>query len=300
METDEKVSAKPKIVRPKPLTVVPQAATQVQEKTDDDGYNYLLEDEPLGIKKPRAPRAPREKKVVTEMDYIQKKILEQPLTVESWVAARIQFPKIFKFTEDGDLDVPAIKAADTRKIIRFEKYIPATSKYTEDFLSRRLQGALEPEKKYTVAKRNLQQLVANYNPNSGEVSLDDILDANDAVKEAECEINSAVKMPRNFTVIEDVKQNELNFDWYDRLKFAEPVLSAEYTTFPVEAFWMPEGKQEVEPSPEVLPTKIDLGDYEDEENDETNVENNQQGGKTNRIVTNQVRGIIGARARMGL
>jgi hypothetical protein len=232
------------------------------------------------------------------MDYVFKKIKEQPLTVEDWVKARIQFPKIFKFTEEGDLDVPPIQPADSRKIIRFEKYIPATVKYTQDFLKMRVEKALEPEKKYTVAKRNLQQLIANFDPNSGEVSVDDILDANDAVKEAECEINAAVKMPRNFIITDEgIKQKELNFDWYDKLKVAESVLSAEYTSFPVDAFWMPEGKQEVEPSPTVLPTKIDLD--EEEENEEENEElNNQQGGRTNRIVTNQVRGIIGARARM--
>jgi hypothetical protein len=296
METGAPPSTRPKITKPKPLTVLPAPLPPQQEKIQyEEG---IPENEPLGQKAPktvRAPRGPREKKVVSEMDYLEKKIKEQPLTVEDWVKARIQFPKIFKFTEEGDLDVPPIKPSDTRKIIRFEKYIPATSKYTMDFLNIRRNGAIKPEEEYTIAKRKLQQLVASFDPNSGDITVDDILDANEEVKVAECAVSAAVKMPRNIVMIDEIQQSMLNFNWYDRAKNPEIVLSAEYTMFPVQAFWMPQGEQVVEPQPNVLPTKINLD--EEEENDE-DAEINQQGGRTNRIVTNQVRGIIGARARM--
>ena len=287
METGAQPTARPKITRPKPLEQLPPALPVPTEEQIDEAPN----NEPLGIKKSRAPKS---KKVVTEMDVLQKKIREQPLTVEDWVKARIQFPKIFKFTEEGDLDVPPVQPSDTRKIIRFEKYIPATSKFTDDILNTRRAEAIKPEEEYTIAKRKLQQLVANFDPNAGEITVDDILDANEEVRTAECAVSSKVKMPRNFVVYHGEKQNMLNFDWHDRTTSAEVVVSAEYTSFPVQAFWMPQGEQLVEQTPTVLPTKINL---DEEENDEYET-NTQQGGKTNRIVTNQVRGMIGARARM--
>jgi hypothetical protein len=299
METVKVTTEKPKISRPKPLSVIPQQPPPTQENINKEPDNILQENEPLGIKTKPA----RGKKPITEMEYMQSKMKQQPLTIEDWVKARIQFPKFFKFTEEGDLEVPAIRPSDTKKIIRFEKYIPATDEYINNFLKNRQNAIIEPEKEYTIAKRRLQELVMMFDPNSDDITIDDILDANEEVKEKECILNELVKMPRNINVSFNLlKEGDLNFDIYAKKTVAEPVVQAEYTSFPIEAFWMPQGEQLVENDNTVLPTKISLDDESDNNNynnDYNNNDNNQSGGKTNRIVTDRIRGIIGARARAG-
>jgi hypothetical protein len=208
------------------------------------------------VQQKAAPKPKTIKKTASKMKGIKK----QPTTVSEWIYAKSKYPESFGYTADGDLEVDPVLPSDRKQIITLEKYLPASkSQITEYYQKRYGEDIQTAESDYTVAKRDLQQLILEYK--TGQKTVLDVLGANQRVQDAECALNAKTKLPRYFYRTEGLMERELTFKIHDIKKFANPVSGADYNSFPIESFWT-SAKSEAEvsevpeiPAPEQAPPK---------------------------------------------
>ena len=186
-----------------------------------------------------------------------------PTTPEDWAEYKLSYVKEFGVNEAGDLTVPNGTGGVDRVIVLPNRN-PATREEIKTYYNTRAEQLKEPEEEFAKAKRTLHDVMAGYH--AGTHTKRDVIDANHAVHKADCILNTIAKGNRIVNTEYDEQQNLLNFDWYNRKKFAGPISIAEYSIFPWSIFW----KDGPERTPEQLqtqpvPTQADL--------------NRQEGGK---------------------
>jgi hypothetical protein len=118
--------------------------------------------------------------------------------------------------------------------------VPASKEYVRTFFTKRLEALKEPEEIYTSAKRHLHEVIQSYR--SGQATVSDVLSANQDVHDAECRLSDTAKFPRySVELTGSLVESDLTFERYESRPIAERVYSVEYTVFPWQAFWMPQG-----------------------------------------------------------
>lgn len=241
--------------------------------------NYLLGKEPeFKNTRPEKPatraKTTREKKTRRKKE---KPLPKKPTDLESWLEAKVEHPKFFKVDKDGDLVVPPYNAGESEIVIEITPKAPATPEHIKSFFEQRTKSLKEAEEAFATAKRQLKDIYVAYKRE--QATLDEVLEANHAAATAEAALNSLVKYPRAFRDLKGLVANDLNFDWYRRMKIPVQVGTMESSVFPWKAFWT------------TAPEAIDLEDIYEEVEDE-NEAALKGGAKPKRNLTAQQRAII--------
>lgn len=218
----------------------------------------------------KTARKPRQKK--------QEPLPKKPTTVEEWLVAKVKAPNRFTTDKNGDLVVPPYKEGESEVIIVHREKVPATADHIRRYFADRNERLKEPEAEFAAAKRNLQEVHVAYK--RGEVSVDDVLQANQAAAVAQAKVNSIVEGSRTFKKLEELLENDLSFDWYRRNKIAVEVGTMETTRFPWQTFWTS--------APDVIEVDEEEYNFEDE-NEEARMSG---GAKPKKELTAQQRAII--------
>lgn len=163
-----------------------------------------------------------------------------PTTKEEWLRQKVSAPTTLRMSEEGDL-VTSMEPAAT--VIPLQSEVLAEGEgelgihYIHMKLQERSEKRIQAEKIYIEARRNLIDVLQSYKNNTS--SIDNVIEANKEVHNAECKLNQIRKGIREVVKIEGMKGFELHEDTpYDVTKIPEPVLAGRYTTFPLNYFWM--------------------------------------------------------------
>lgn len=166
-----------------------------------------------------------------------KGVKKQPTTVSEWLDAKLVQPSLFTIDKEGYLVSPPIQPGDSEKRIFLEpSQIPATKDYTLEYFEKKKEALKSLEENYTAAKRHLQEVMIAYK--AKQLSISDVLGANQDVHTAECALNEIAKFPRYTNIRENVMLRDLTLKRSDELPITTTVTETTYTLFPWEAFWM--------------------------------------------------------------
>ena len=214
---------------------------------------------------------------------------KQPTTVNEWLLAKKKLPKLFTFTEEGDLVSPPIVGSDRGDItIYLPPQISSTVEEQKEILRNRVAEIAEPEEVYAQAKRRLREVVEAYR--SDQVSAHDVIEANNDVHQAECILNAKMKGSRFIQEKSNMMERELSFNVYDTMTNPQPVFICEYTLLPWKMFWKqaPTGPQQT--------VVVDSANETNSENSESNASaNDAQASRTGAIIAQRKRAMNSVR-----
>jgi hypothetical protein len=173
-------------------------------------------------------------------------ILQQPKTIEEWIAAKKKNPNKFGYTPEGDLVLSPVRQGEDEKVLVIPKYVPASTGQIQEFFKKRAQEITEPQEQFALAKQGLRKVVEAYK--NGQMTALDVKNANQQTKDADALLNSKYRYPLYYTMNDSMLEYDLTFTDFNRIagsKFADPVFQAGSTPFPFEAFWVPASQAEV-------------------------------------------------------
>jgi len=187
-----------------------------------------------------------------------KGIKKQPTTVSEWLDAKLVQPSLFTIDKEGYLVSPPIQPGDSEKRIFLEpSQIPATKEYILQYFEKKKEALKSLEENYTAAKRHLQEVMIAYK--AKQLSISDVLGANQDVHTAECALNEVAKFPRYTTNIRDnLMLRDLTLKHSDQMPITTIVTETTYTLFPWEAFWMTPNEKILEEQQETEKKMIPL------------------------------------------
>jgi nucleoside diphosphate kinase len=197
----------------------------------------------LKIKKIPVQEKDDEKEEKIKKRIIRMFVKKQPTTLEEWTKARSmsRLQELFGYTEEGDLEVGKVLESDQKKIIVLPKYKEATSDYIHEKIKEKNEAIKKAEDDYTKAKRNLQNVMADYLASEkSDVDISEVLRANQEVKDMESALNTVAKYPRTmkYQFNRKLKESDLTFDSHDKRPVASEVRMVEYTYFSPEDLFM--------------------------------------------------------------
>jgi len=172
---------------------------------------------------------------------------KEPQTIDEWFIQKLKFPNKYNVNPDGDLTMPS------GKVFELNPQVPANTEYIKQQLSKRNEGRKEAEIAYTVAKRELLELIQGYNSSSKTTTdASIIMIANQKVFDAESILNSYSKEPRVMNKILGLREKDLHIEeHYNASKIPDTVSVCLYGTYPWSYFWMNNQEQIPEPEPEL-------------------------------------------------
>jgi hypothetical protein len=152
-------------------------------------------------------------------------------SVDDWARFRQRNIK-YTFTPAGDLVGP------DQTVVEMIPKVKARPDVIQQRLEERKAIIAEAEAKFTKARRDLFQVIAQHRADPIGTTSNDVILANQAVHDADCALALVAKYPRYIQrdgvyIFRDLHLN----DFYNVRKFPDPVLEIEYTTFPVNLFW---------------------------------------------------------------
>lgn len=152
-------------------------------------------------------------------------------SVDDWAKYRQRNAK-YGFTPTGDLVGP------DQTVVEMISKVEAKPEVIQSRLEERKAKIAEAEAKFTQARRDLYQVIAQHRADPVGTTTSDVISANQAVHDADCALALVAKYPRYIQkdgeyIFRDVQLN----DFYNVRKFPDPVLEIEYTTFPIDLFW---------------------------------------------------------------
>jgi hypothetical protein len=193
----------------------------------------------LRIKKPSVPAVSA---TAVSQDLNTKTTAKVPViridSIDDWAQARVKNPAKFGFTPQGDL-----VGAD-QSVLEMNPKVAASPEVIQQRLEEKKAKIAEAEANYTVAQRNLQQVIAQYRAQLA--SAGDVVSANQAVHVADCALALVAKYPRYIQRGGSYMFRDLHLnDFYNVRKFPDPVLEIEYTSFPTGIFWTDKSQEKI-------------------------------------------------------
>ena len=239
---------------------IPKVSQAPQEKIDLEPVRKLtvkkkapIVEESSEFEKPLRTRkilkkqkvAPTKQESKDEISKLLKKhIKKQPTSIEEWTKAR-KIPElhdIFKYTQDGDLEIGRVLEGDQIKIITLTEYKEASAQFIHTKLNEKKEQIKKAEEEYMISKRNLQNIMTEYlaSDKSG-ADIAEVLRANQEVHDKECILNTLVKYPRDIKELDTRKLEEsvLTLNPYDKKIIVDPVMYINYSYFSPELLFMP-------------------------------------------------------------
>jgi hypothetical protein len=160
-------------------------------------------------------------------------------TLGDWIDMKKIVPSMGTVTPTGDLYSFPASDGHTAEVIPLRGWqVKSPQEIAEFFTERRSsQQVKDAETAFATAKRNLREVTQSYM--NDEATKEDVVRANNEVREADIMLNSLIKLPRNMLSLEHMMDRDLTLNVEDVNNVFDPVLAAEYTIFPVEGMYKP-------------------------------------------------------------
>jgi hypothetical protein len=180
--------------------------------------------------------------------------------IDDWAKLRQKYGEKYAFTPAGDLVGP------NQTILEMVSKVPANTELIQQRLEEKKIKIAEAEEKFTTARRQLFDVIAQYRADSTTTTIQDVISANQAVHVADCALSLLAKYPRYIKTDNEYIYRDIHLDdFYNVRKIPDPVLEIETTTFPISLFWT-----------DKIQERINFDDYTETKEEKQNEVNAEQ------------------------
>jgi hypothetical protein len=170
-----------------------------------------------------------------------------PNTKDAWFEAAEKAPYMTTVTPKGDLYSFPVGQGHTGQIIPLQGWHKKTPQEITPLLVERRSSkeVKDAEEAFATAKRELREIIQAFKNN--EVAEDDVVRANQRVRDTDSVLNALTKLPRHLDKLHDLLDRDLTLVVEDVNPIVDPVYAVEYTSFPFEPMYAPA----VAPAPKI-------------------------------------------------
>lgn len=162
-----------------------------------------------------------------------------PHTKEDWFEAKQKVPYMATVTPTGDLYSFPVGEGHTAEVIPQQGWqLKSPQEITALLVERRTSKEVkDAETAFATAKRELREMTQAFK--NGEVSEEEVVRANQRVREADSILNALIKFPRFLDTLHNLIDRDLTLNVEEVNPITDPVYAVEYTTFPLESMYTP-------------------------------------------------------------
>jgi hypothetical protein len=162
-----------------------------------------------------------------------------PTTKEDWLEAKQKVPFMATVTPTGDLYSFPVGEGHTAEVIPQQGWqLKSPQEITALLVERRTSKEVkDAETDFATAKRELREMIQAFK--NGEVSEEEVVRANQRVRETDSILNALIKFPRFLDTLNNLIDRDLTLNVEDVNSIVDPVYAVEYTSFPLMSMYTP-------------------------------------------------------------